>query len=413
MIARFGLWAASLCAAFAIGVCISKASKPHLHPPQPSELHVPPELRTRQLKIFQTSLDLSIEGLGSRENRIRELESELAALRAKIPPPLSPKEKEWRKKWEERCLRQKRYVEEGGLELYEGQHELQKKVHQRRDKGLRAQGLEELATLMASDKREDVLRGLSIFRSIDFEAIGVDKATYEPWLLDALKHDDAEVRRRGLESLGWMYPKEEVFEAAVSLLDDPAPEVRREATFQLVRSSGKERNDHVATALKDLLGDKDPQSRQAAVWRISALRQEGFDYSAEMEDALIEASRDTELTGEVLGLWREKTVLSAKVTERVAQMLNAPYDEEKMEVLLKAPKCEALRPQAIQAYIRILRECLDVGARRQALQELLWFREKSVIAQLEDVAGSFDAEGIEKELAQTIQSLKRYSTQPD
>lgn len=411
--ARTALWVGNLCVVFAIGWSVSTARSrqvPSRRPASPPEAE---ELTAQDISALQSSLNSFTRVLAEKERRIPELEAELAELRAKLPPPLSSMEKEWRKEWEERYMRQKRYVEEGGLELYEGQHELQKRIHQRRDKALRAKGLEDLAALMESNSAADVLRGLRIFGSIDFEAIGEERGAHKPQLLGALKDYDAEVRKTALEYLAGMFSKADAFELALNMLDDPSPEVRLSVRRQLMYSSGAERNEHVAAALKDLLRDENDDVRRGAVWQVSRLGRDGYDYSGEVEDLLIAASRDSDVAGEVLALWRDQETLSEKVTERVVEILNAPYDEEKMEVLLKAPRCEALRTQAIQAYMRILTECLDLRTCQQALQELLWFRDTSLIGQLEEIAGSFHAEGIERELAHTIQSLKRYSERPD
>jgi hypothetical protein len=402
------LWAATVCVVFAIGWSIGTARSRRVPPQRAASPPAAEKSAAQDISALESSLSSFTRVLGEKEQRIPDLEAELAELRAKLPPPLSPTEKEWRKEWEEGYLRQKRYVQEGGLELYEGQHELQKKIHQRRDKALRAQGLEELAALMESDNAADVLRGLRIFGSIDFEAIGEDKGAYKPQLLGALKDDNAEVRKRALECLAGTCSGADTFELALNMLDDPSADVRLSARRQLLYSSGAERNEHVAAALKDLLRDENDDARRGAVWQVSRLGREGYDYSGEVEDLLVAASRDSDVAGHILDLWRDRETLSAKVTERVVEILSAPYDEEKMELLLKAPRCEALRPQAIQAYMRILTECLDLRTRQQAVLNLRWLGDRSVIPQLEEMASSPDGEGIEPELKQTIESLERY-----
>ncbi len=404
--ASISLWALSACTAFLIGATVGR-TRPQTTPDHAPSSPMPGESASPKIPFLQHSYGNLTASLAEKEEELHSLEAKLADFHVNLAP-LSPKEKEWRKEWEASHFRQERYAGEGGRAIYEGQHELQRKIHQRRDQELRSQGLEELATLIESDDMEAVLRGMRIFRSIDFDAMGVEKARYKPPILSALNRDEPEARKSALECLSGLCSKQETFNLALTMLDDPAEEVRHEARFRLIEASGGEPNEYVAIALKDLLQDEDNEVRKRAVWRISSLRREGYDYGDEMEDLSIEMSRDTEVAGEVLDLWRDRETLSDRATGRIVDILNAPYDEENMDVLLKAPKCEALRPHTCQAYLRILTECLNVQTRRQALQELVWLRDKSVIPQLEEIAGSYDAEGIEENLKRTIESLKKH-----
>ena len=65
-----------------------------------------------------------------------------------------------------------------------------------------------------------------------------------------------------------------------------------------------------------------------------------------------------------------------------------------------------------EIYLRVVRESLSNGRRWQALKGLRELGDPWVIPALDEIARSPDAEGIEEELAKTIEQLQNVGTQP-
>jgi len=144
--AWIGLWVASICAALAIGATTGGIKKDPGRSRQAPEKTEGKRQASKEIPVLLASLEKFRTALVEKEKKIGDLEAELAQVRAKLPPPLTPEEEKRKKEQDERRKRSERW-----RELNEKSKELREKILQRKDKALRAQGLEELAALLQSD----------------------------------------------------------------------------------------------------------------------------------------------------------------------------------------------------------------------------------------------------------------------
>ncbi|NQT85049.1 hypothetical protein HQ563_18685, partial [bacterium] len=211
------------CAAFAIGATVGRRKKPEIHSREAPEKTEGKKQASKEIPVLLASLEKFRTALVEKEKKIGDLEAELAQVRAKLPPPLTPEEEKRKKEQDERRKRSERW-----RELNEKSKELREKILQRKDKALRAQGLEELAALLQSDDPEEALLGLRALPSI--RTIPCDKERFKPYVLAALADDDADVRSAAFHCLYTVCSGDEQLDIMVSLVNDPSPEIRRMVT---------------------------------------------------------------------------------------------------------------------------------------------------------------------------------------
>lgn len=94
-----GLWAVSISAAFAVGVCIPKPRRPMSAPPQQAAKTASrkPETDRAILATLQRFRTAPFE----KEQVAFNVKSEIADVRTKLPPSLTPEDERLRKKWPE------------------------------------------------------------------------------------------------------------------------------------------------------------------------------------------------------------------------------------------------------------------------------------------------------------------------
>jgi len=404
--AWIGLWVASICAALAIGATTGGIKKDPGRSRQAPEKTEGKRQASKEIPVLLASLEKFRTALVEKEKKIGDLEAELAQVRAKLPPPLSPEEEKRRKeqdKW--------RKLNERGRARYEKSKELREKILQRKDKALRAQGLEELAALLQSDEPGEVLLGLTALLSI--RTIPCDKERFKPQVFTALHHEDPEIRTVAFGCLDMLCSGEEQLDIALSLVNDPSPEIRRMVTRMvtsrirgLARDSDQEAA--VTSALRSLLQDNDMQIKRQAMDRLARIPE----YAEEMENLAIELSKDPEYADEMRQWLNRRDTISKEVAERLVEM----FDEDRMGYLgmdwTRRRLSEDARPIATDFCLRIVRDHLRQWERRRALDNLRRIGDIWVLPELEEIARSHDAEGIEQELAGTIEYLRKQANQP-
>ena len=309
--------------------------------------------------------------------------------------------------------------------------ELLKKILQRKDKTLRAEGFDELASLLESDNADDKLVGLTTLSNVLFEPPQFDRDKFKPAVLDALSDEDWEVRNRALHYiryLAWMGgDKEEAAGIALGMVNDPHPQVKGEALGFLIEFGDRGRNEDVAKALRSLLQDGTDQSVSTALWVIDGLRydkyrgrvvyendigmwvpDEGHDYYDEMKELVLEASRNPDAAERVLKFWWGRETLSTEALERAGEILERAGRDWDVRLPDSArAACPELRELAYEHYFRVIRESLYPGRRSSALSKLEQTEDKSLIPELKALAASEDAEGIEWQLEHAIKRLER------
>ncbi len=401
-----GLSVIAMGAAFAAGLAAGRAKKPEQPPAREVTKVEADKPKARDDSVLIASLEKFRVALGEKEERIAELERQLAEVSSKLPAPLSPEEEKRRKEEEERRRKSERWTA-----LYEKSKPLRAKILQRRDKALREKGLTEVATLIQSGKAEEMLLGLMTLSNL--WAFNLDKERFRPDVVEALRSEDAEVRQAALNCVNHLCSGEEQLRIALSMVSDPSHEIRMYAVPRLASLGGPERKEEVASALKALLQDKDKSVRNQAA---SQLRQEwgaGYDYGAELEDIMVELSRDEE-TRDAARRWLFER---RPVTLRIAQLAVETYDQDQDEGAYHAVELathdlsEEAKPVVRDFLLRVTRESIEPWQRWRALDKLTEMGDPSVITQLDEIARSPDAEGIEERLARTIEGLRQKEIQ--
>jgi len=405
-IAWIGLWVASICAALAIGATTGRIKRDRGRSRQAPEKTEAKRQASKDVPVLLTSLEKFRTALVEKEKKIGYLEAELAQVRAKLPPPLTPEEEKRKKEQDERRERSERR-----RARYEKSKELREKILQRKDKALRAQGLEELAALLQSDDPEEALLGLTALPSI--RTIPCDKERFKPYVLAALADDDADVRSAAFHCLYTVCSGDEQLDIMVSLVNDPSPEIRRMVTSMvtsrirgLARDSDQEAA--VTSALRSLLEDDDKYTKRQAMDGL-ARRPE---YAEEMENLAIELSKDPEYADEMRQWLNRRDTISKEVAERLVEM----FDEDRMGYQAmdwtRRRLSDDARPIATDFCLGIVRDSLQHYDRSRALDYVRRIGDIWVLPELEEIARSHDAEGIEQELARTIEYLRKQANQP-
>lgn len=392
------------CGGFVIGATVAKSGKPEIVRPRTPDMESE-ELKAERdrVRVLLARLKRYSNVLAESENAISELEAELAAVRAKLPPLLSP-EGETMKTGKEEVMG----MHERWRSRREKSKELRHKILQRKDMALRARGLDEVAALLESDDREQVMLGLTVLSGL--KGITWDKERFKPAILEALSHQDTEVRWSALNCSLAM--EEAPVPLLSSVVNDPFGEIRRLAAERLTYECYKHREqveDVVVSSLRPLLKDPDLAVRTQAMNGLSHIPQ----CATEVDDMAIEMSRNPDESAAMLSWLNASQTKSREVAERLVEM----YEEgQRMDWYggdyypvswTRGNLADEVRPIGVDLCLRILRESVKPLERSEALKGLSNLADMSVVAQLEEMARSEDSEGIEEELARTIKDLKQ------
>jgi hypothetical protein len=135
------------------------------------------------------------------------------------------------------------------------------------------------------------------------------------------------------------------------------------------------------------------------------------EYAEEMDDLMIELSRDSERADEMMERMASRGTASAKVVRRLVEMLEDGLGGYGVGYCLfrlgRGRLADDAKPIVMDYCLRTLTESLDHSGRHQALETLKRIGDVWVLPELEEIARSVDAEGIEEELARTIETLEK------
>ena len=384
------------CAAFALGILIGRAgtgkpAAPCSEPGIGGDLPTSQGDRARTLQAVNEKLSRELEG---RDWRIVALEDEIEELSQELPNPFAPEdEKEWRE-YEERqeFAKQRRALAQKAQELRE-------KILQRKDKALRQEALAELDRLMQSENTEELIIGLSTFRRLpDFI---LDKETKRMHVVTALEHQNADVRYEAIYSLYWVCTREENLDVLLDMWNDPAARVRQLAVALLHNYTGNQRDERVATVLKKFLSDEDASVNNKALRSLSP----GYDYREEMEDRVIELSRDPETREEAHQCLSGMKTIDAKVAQRLVELFDFSRGWGYEMYWMERDFTDDALPIVSRFCLELVQDCPPRWQKQKALQCLRRIGDASVLRELEALQRSPVAEGIEDELTKTIRAL--------
>lgn len=392
------LLVAGTSAGVVIGATLGRGRGREITGPQPSERTKETKRESDREPVLLASLEEYRKALAEKEKEIGDLRAELAEVSEKLPAPLSPEEEEKQKEEEERRERNERRKAR-----YEKSKELRAKILQRKDKLARALGLEELAGLFQSDDVEETLVGLTTLQRL--YGINFDKERFKPYVMTALNHDDAEVRSAGLNCLYAVCDREEILDMVLPMAKDPALEVRRWVAGQIGWMGREKGKEEVTSLLREFLQDEDKSVRRQA---FDALSQRP-ELAEEMEDLAIEMSRDKEGADEMLRWLGRRDTISVKVAQRAVEMYDEGHTGYYALEWVNRRLSDDVKPIAVDFCLRIIRDSIEPYERRRALDGLRRIGDASVLADLDELARSDDAEGIEEQITRTMEYLQKRS----
>jgi hypothetical protein len=406
------LWAASVCGALAAGALVARRT-----PSESAPVGTPYSTKKDREEPADTS-DLQAK-FGDLRELIRAKEMEIGVLREKLDiiksqlfPPLSPElEKELKERLEER----KRA--EAEKPQTQRRNVLQKKILQRRDKALREGGLTELLALLQSTDIEDQRTGFTVLDRLG--SIEFDTERFRPYVLAALSNADTSVRKAAVDCVYVVCSHEEALQIAVRMVRDTDPEIRMWAALDLNGSGDPEHKDAAVRAITSLLQEGDLSIKQRLLTYLHHRLPEG------MDDVMVKLldEKGLEYKAEHLLHHREATIREPVVRrlsemyeegtsdERIMRYLNPDWidlgapDEDPRRRRDQPRLAEEARPIVREIYLRVARDSPSNGRRRQALDGLRKIGDRWAIPELQEIARSPDAEGIEDELAKTIEYL--------
>ncbi len=399
------LLAAGTLAGFVIGATVGKNEKSEMLVQRPTANVERKEPESDEVRALLASIEEWQSVLAEKAGKARELETELAEVEAKLPPPPTPQELEKQREEEE-----KRKRDERRKAREEKSKKLRTKILQRRDKALRAEGLTELAALLQSGDIEEFLVGLmslSRVSSIDF-----DKKGFRAQILAAINHEDSEVRCRGADCLTVVCDDEEAKDIIFQLASDPSADVRNRILWRLGWAGMGGRQEEVVSLLRKLLHDDDKNVRRGAFQQLSQFPPLTEALApGELEDMAIVMSRDEENRDEAVRWLRGRREISENVARRLVEL----YEEvergsSRLDLVTHRGLSEEAKPIAAELCLRVLRDSIEYGERLRALNGLGNIGDVSVLPELEEIARGPDAEGIEKQLAETIERLRMLGT---
>jgi hypothetical protein len=412
--AGIGLWGLTALTGFAVGMAIGRATKPKTQPHQPVVATTKKEADPQRSRLL-ASLEALRNTLSEKEQTADDLRAGIEEVQAKLLPPLSPEDEKWLKERQKEDRRNQRWKR-----VLEQKKQLKTKIRQRRDKVVRADGLDEMTSLFESEDPDDVLVAIETLRDLLFDGPRFDRERFKPLVLAALAHEDWEIRQQAIEYVGFAYFGEEAAGLALGMIEDTHPRVKHQA-FDCLWSCGAgamERHEDIAQSLRALLHSEDKEDQSAALWHIYELARAvayrhgqpgtAYDYYGEMEERVMELSRDPELEGDLLGFWWRRRTLSKEALERSAEILAATDPDKRFDLLHQNPVSPEMRELACRHYFRVLTESLETGPRLDALAWLARTGDKSLVPELQAIAASEDAEGIGGQLEQAIKRLELY-----
>lgn len=401
-----GLLVIAMAAAFAAGMAIGRGKKPERPPARELTEVETVKPKARDDRVLIASLERFRGALAEKEGEAERLRNELAAIRTKLAGELSSEDDQGRKELEEKLKRQKRH-----RALEEKSRPLRDKILQRGGGALRAEALDELAALLAGDDQERLLVGLEVLRYLG--CISCDKERFKPYAANALKHGDSQVRESALQCLGALFSSEDRVGVLLQMASDPSAEVRRVVadSFLNVLPAGK--NEEALSAMRSLLNDTDAAVRRKALdalwWRA--------DNPAQLEDVAIKLARTATAPQDrqEMDYW-----LSSHMSDspKIARCFAEMYEEYGKEAcpLYPLANCagylaEEVKPIVNGFCLRLLTQSVDPEAREEAVGILGRMEYAPVLAELEEIARSEDAEGIDEQLAETIERLRQKEIQ--
>ncbi len=388
-------------AGYVLGASVGKGRKPETLSQEAVGDGEKRDIPADQVPVLHARLDRVRNAIDEEDQRIGDLTAKLEEVRGKLSVPIEPEEDRRKKEEEERRkLRERRQAR------YEDTKGLRRKIIQRKDKALRAEGLMELTALLGSDDPEQLLLGLATVPRL--RGINLDMETFVPHVFAALGHEDAEVRYEALRCVYSVCSREEQLEVMLSMLEDPSSEVRGHAISRLRWLGGTERDERIPSTLRAVLQDEDPYVRRRAVGALSD------DDLREMEDLVVELTRDPEMSGFVYSLMQRRN-LGTKLVHRLVEMFEE--DEGDFPAVVAIHQflphwvSDETRPVLFDFCLRVVRDDLDAWSRSLALDALRNMGDASIIPQLEEIARGPDAEGIEDQLVAIIENLRKRASE--
>jgi len=126
----------------------------------------------------------------------------------------------------------------------------------------------------------------------------------------------------------------------------------------------------------------------------------------------MDMSRNPSSAGEVQRLASHVRTISGRLAERLAELYDEQPPEYRSLGWTGGELSEKARPIASRLWVRVVRDGIEPEERREALEALERIRDPSAVPTLMAIAASEDAEGIESDLARTIERLQRVENQP-
>jgi HEAT repeat protein len=337
--------------------------------------------------------------LARKDREIGALEAEWGELREELLGRLTSEQEEWRRGERRMTVRKKAL-------------ELRARILQRQDKASRQQAVEELARLLNSENTDELLVGLTTLGDLWGHVFDFGQEAFKPHVARALGHEDAEIRLAALECADAIR-LEDFRDIVFSLAGDPSPDVRRRAGSLLWRFIGPEGGgrSEVVQILREFLHDEDTRVRTQGFGSLVNSYPRGAEHDAEVEDLMMEASRDEKVAESVLQWHSYQRTVSARLAQRLVETYSDGHGEYQNLQWIGWRFSDDARPIVSSFCVRLLKESLSPYERRRALDALQRIGDASALPALVAIAASEDAEGIERELAGTIERLQRTANQ--
>jgi hypothetical protein len=411
------LWVVSVGAAMAVGVVAVRREGPESGPARA------PSVGENRAEESETSSGLLArleelrQAIAAKESEIGRLREELAAVKSQMRPSLSPElEKQLKKRIEQRAR------EKADEPWRQRWNSLRTKIVQRKSKALREEGLAELSALLQSTETRDLEMGLGVLAGLS--EMKLDKERFRPYVLAAMSDERGSVRRLAAECAGVICSYEEMAEITARTVQDADIEIRLWAAIELSNSSAPEQKRLAIPALRSALEEGDLSARRdLLLWRLYSLPEE-------LDDVVVKLLGEKELESDLKRLFHHGgNTLTRPVVQRLSEMYEKGASEGTILGFLDPRRIDLAwreeaglpgweprltkdaRPVVRDTYLRIVKESLRRGYRSQALEGLRKLGDASVIPYLDEIARSDDAEGIEKELAETIERLRQKESQ--
>jgi hypothetical protein len=385
------------CAGFVVRAVVGTGRKPRIQPRKESVSAVEEHERNR-VSALERSLGQARKALAQKEEEIEALTRELAEMRAELSAMADPDELRKYRQWQE-SLKQQEHQKSVEKRL----SDLRKRILQRKDKGLRAQAVEELVVSLQSNDGEDRVLAMNMIPSLKHTS--VDMEMFKPSILASVKHNDVSVKRAALDCLSEICGYREMMGMAGPMASDPYPDVRAWAAEQIAwlrAECGDYDTRELIPVLRGFLHDEDKWVRAAAIealWRKNGEAQEG-----EVQDLAIELSRDPELAPAIARALDGRGRINATIARRLVEM----YDEGhapgpwEWDVTFDDP---GVMPMLVDLDLKVLRSSIEHSERLRALEHIRGMRSKSMLPELEEIFRSDDAEGIKLELEMLIYQI--------